>query len=94
MFVFIFTSGVFVREFLCTSRNRPRHAGMGLSVSASRGAGDRAGTITRMCPALMFSIATSDRIPDASIRMTSSPAHSSSLFRPHMHFHLHTCWGN
>ena len=28
-------------------------AGMGLSVSASRGAGDRAGTIARMCLALM-----------------------------------------
>ena len=27
---------------------------MGLSVSASRGAGDRAGTITLMCLALMF----------------------------------------
>ena len=50
--VFVFTSGVFVRKFL--SRSRPRHAGMGLSVSASRGAGDRAGTITLMCLALMF----------------------------------------
>ena len=29
---------------------------MGLSVSVSRGAGDRAGTIARMCLALMFSI--------------------------------------
>ena len=27
---------------------------MGVSVSASRGAGDRAGTIARMCLALMF----------------------------------------
>ena len=31
---------------------------MGVSVSASRGAGDRAGTIARMCLALMFSLAT------------------------------------
>ena len=31
---------------------------MGVSVSTSRGAGDRAGTITPMCPALMFSLAT------------------------------------
>ena len=34
-------------------------AGMGVSVSASRGAGDRAGTIARMCPALMFLVTTS-----------------------------------
>ena len=32
---------------------------MGVSVSASRGAGDRAGTITRMCLALMFLVTTS-----------------------------------
>ena len=54
MFVFIFTSEVFVRKFFMYSRNRPRRNGMGVSVSASRGAGDRAGTITLMCLALMF----------------------------------------
>ena len=51
--MFIFTSGVFVRKFLCTA-GTDHDAGMGLSVSASRGAGDRAGTIARMCLSLMF----------------------------------------
>ena len=60
-------------------------------MSASRGAGDRAGTITLMCPALMFSLATVTGMTEY-LRATSSPAHSSSLVRPHMRLHLHTCW--
>ena len=58
MFVFVFThctlreSSVFVRKFLQAGTDHD--AGMGVSVSASRGAGDRAGTIARMCLALMF----------------------------------------
>ena len=44
---------------------------MGLSVSASRGAGDRAGTITRMCLALMFSLATVTGMTEY-LRATSS----------------------
>ena len=57
MFVFVFThctlreSSVFVRKFLAGTDH---DGGMGVSVSASRGAGDRAGTIARMCLALMF----------------------------------------
>ena len=58
MFVFVFThctlreSSVFVRKFFKAGTDHD--AGMGVSVSASRGAGDRAGTIARCASRLCF----------------------------------------
>ena len=62
-----------LESFFYEPERTDHDAGMGVSVSASRGTGDRAGTIARMCLALMFLVTTSHCSTQSPPRTRTSP---------------------